>query len=136
MPKLDDIKQELRETICGVYVPAQAAVTMALKRLADELVSETRRAASLDHRDALPGYFAALLNAAEEEVLRRIDGKRIDKERLLDVKERIGRRRQEGQTPLFDCLNEHLEGCAYELTNECKVWWSEPFPVNGETGEP
>jgi len=241
LPKLDDIKQELRETICGVYSPAQAAVTATLKRLADALVSEARRAASLDHRDALPGYFAALLNAEEQGVTRLIAGKRIDKDRFLVVltqslqnhsllipttspvaplaakkhtrlekkleagglsavsinaakdlqasalhkflewrealgeeealkryahiktavlsdcssahetasenqppfgramlqglKERISRRRQEGQTPLFDCLNEHLEGCAYELTNECKVWWSKPFPVNGEPEE-
>jgi len=242
LPKLDDIKRELRETICGVYSPAQAAVTATLKRLADELVSETRRAASLDHRDALPGYFAALLNAQDEDVVRSIAGKRLDKTRILAVlqhsiqatsllipttspvapvfpekhtrlekkleagglsavsinaakdlqasalhkflewrealgeeealkryfhiktavlsdcssayetasvtstpfgramlqhlKDRIGTRRQQGQTPLFDCLNEHLEGCAYELTNECKVWWSKPFAVGGETGEP
>jgi hypothetical protein len=241
LPKLDDIKQELRETICGAYTPAQAAVPATLRRLADELISETRRAASLDHRDALPGYFAALGDAAEVEVAKLISGKRIDKARVEGVlkqslqttsllitttspvapvaakkhtrlekklevgglsavsinaakdlqasalhkflewreslgeeealkryshiktammsdcssafesasvtqspfgramlntlKERIRLRRQEGQTPLFDCLNEHLEGCAYELTNECKVWWSEPFPINGGSGE-
>src|SRR6185503_9550134 len=65
--------------------PAQAAIPATLKKLADELVSEARRAASLDHRDALPGYFAALLAAAEAEVIKSIDGKRIDKSRLLGV---------------------------------------------------
>lgn len=241
LPKLDDIKQELRETVCSSYPPAQAIVPATLRKLADDLVSETRRAASLDHRDILPGYFAALLNAAEQGVAATIAGKRMDKNRVLgimnqclqsksllisttspaapvparkhtrlekkleagglsavsinaakdlqaaalhkflewrealgedealkryshiktaaltdcasayeaaastqppfgrimlrELKGQIDRRRRSGDTPFFDCLNEHLEGCAYELTNECKVWWSEPFPINGEVEE-
>lgn len=39
------------------------------------------------------------------------------------------RRTQPQGTPLFDCLDEHLEGHAYSLTKECKVWWSEPFAI-------
>lgn len=30
---------------------------------------------------------------------------------------------------VFDCSVEHLEGQAYALTNECRVWWSEPFAL-------
>jgi hypothetical protein len=31
---------------------------------------------------------------------------------------------------LFRCSKEHLEGIAYELTELCEVWWSEPFQIN------
>lgn len=41
-------------------------------------------------------------------------------------------RRRQGGATLFDCLDEHLEGFAYELTNACKVWWSDPFPVDDD----
>jgi hypothetical protein len=43
------------------------------------------------------------------------------------------RRSQPQGAPLFDCLDEHLEGHAYSLTRECKVWWSEPFTIQGST---
>jgi hypothetical protein len=44
---------------------------------------------------------------------------------------RVCFRQRRGQpgTPLFDCLEEHLEGHAYSLTKECKVWWSQPFTI-------
>lgn len=32
----------------------------------------------------------------------------------------------------FECSPEHLEGCAYELTSACKVWWSTPFDVDSK----
>lgn len=41
----------------------------------------------------------------------------------------LERRAQPQGTTLFDCLDEHLEGHAYSLTKECKVWWSEPFTI-------
>lgn len=41
----------------------------------------------------------------------------------------LERRAQPHGTTLFDCLDEHLEGHAYSLTRECKVWWSEPFTI-------
>lgn len=43
--------------------------------------------------------------------------------------ERLRRRREQGGAPLFDCLDEHLEGYAYGLTSECQVWWSHHFPI-------
>lgn len=43
--------------------------------------------------------------------------------------DRLRRRRAQGGTPLFDCLDEHLEGYAYGLTSECQVWWSHPFQI-------
>lgn len=41
-------------------------------------------------------------------------------------------RRASGGATLFDCLDEHLEGHAYSLTNECRVWWSQSFALPEE----
>lgn len=45
------------------------------------------------------------------------------------LRARFQQRRTQNGAPLFDSLDEHLEGHAYSLTNECKVWWSEPFAI-------
>lgn len=45
------------------------------------------------------------------------------------LKAHFQKRRRESTTPLFECLDEHLEGHVYSLTKECKVWWSEPFAI-------
>lgn len=47
---------------------------------------------------------------------------------LLGFRRGLARRREGGGADLFDCLDEHLEGHAFDLTNECKVWWSEDPP--------
>lgn len=39
--------------------------------------------------------------------------------------------RTAGTEPLFGCSDRHLLGVAGTLTEECKVWWSEPFTVKG-----
>ncbi len=44
------------------------------------------------------------------------------------LRERLRSRRNAGGAPLFDCLEEHLEGYAYVLTGECIVVWSDPPP--------
>jgi hypothetical protein len=38
--------------------------------------------------------------------------------------------RQGGVDPLFGCGERHLLGVAGTLTEDCKVWWSDPFIVN------
>ena len=43
---------------------------------------------------------------------------------LNSLRHQFTERRVTGGTPLYDSLNEHLEGFAYVLTGECKVWWS------------
>jgi hypothetical protein len=37
-----------------------------------------------------------------------------------------------GSDPLFECSDRHLLGVAGTLTEECKVWWSEPFTVKAK----
>lgn len=51
---------------------------------------------------------------------------------LAELRDLLRARRRQGGATLFDCLDEHLEGFAYELTNACKVWWSDPFPVDDD----
>jgi hypothetical protein len=48
---------------------------------------------------------------------------------MRDALRRIFRERRESDgAPLFDCLDEHLEGYAYSLTGECQVLWSLTAP--------
>ena len=49
---------------------------------------------------------------------------------LESLRARLTARTQAGSAAVFDCREEHLEGCAYELTGACKVWWSEPFDLS------
>lgn len=53
---------------------------------------------------------------------------------MLDaLRELIRRRRREGGASLLDCLDEHIEGYAYSLTNACEVWWVPSPPAQGGT---
>lgn len=53
-----------------------------------------------------------------------------------ELRKRFRQRRiSGGAASLFDCLDEHLEGHAYSLTNECKVWWSDPVPIKKRGNE-
>jgi len=57
------------------------------------------------------------------EVTRTCEGQ-FGRAMLSFLRDRFVERRSAGGAPLYDCLNEHLEGFAYVLTGECKVWWS------------
>ena len=48
---------------------------------------------------------------------------------LEQARRRFRRRLDDRHTPLFDCLEEHMEGFGYVLTNQCKIWWSVPFKL-------
>jgi tellurite resistance protein len=53
--------------------------------------------------------------------------------RMLEIlRTHLASRSAGGASDMFDCREEHLEGCAYELTGACKVWWSHPFQINPE----
>ncbi len=236
LPKLNDSRKVLRESIIRAYPPAQDAVFHVLTKAANQLVAAVRAASSLEHLDSLPAYLCLLNDAEAIEARRRIEAKLFTPERLRKVlqeslstssllghvapevavppgearnrlerkleagglsvvsinlatdlsasalhrflewcerfgekealrryhhlktlvlkdcasahedtkrdQERFGRkmleslrarlvaRTQAGSAAVFDCREEHLEGCAYELTSACKVWWSEPFDLN------
>lgn len=52
---------------------------------------------------------------------------------LTKVRKRIRKRVDDNRDELFDCSYEHLMGMVSILTEECTVWWSDPFPVSGES---
>ena len=47
---------------------------------------------------------------------------------LNDLRDRLRKRRVESTRSLHDCSNEHLEGFAFSLTSDCKVFWSADRP--------
>ncbi len=235
LPKMDDIKKVLRETIIRTYLPARDAVFSVLGQSAKLLVSEIREASSLKHRDSLPAYLSLLKNPETLEARKRIEGKLFTADRVRHVlskamfgapllvpnlateslsrseahnrierkleagglsvvsinmakdfsasalhlfsewrarfgddealrrynhlktlvlkdcasayeeskgngeifgrpmqnnlRDRFKERMKADRSAVFDCSEEHLEGCAYELTGACKVWWSKPFKL-------
>jgi hypothetical protein len=50
-------------------------------------------------------------------------------EMLRDLRKRLRGRLDAEKQSFFDCKQEHLLGMAGILTEECKVWWSEKFPI-------
>jgi len=50
-------------------------------------------------------------------------------EMLRDLRRRLKGRLDTEKQSFFDCKQEHLLGMAGILTEECKVWWSEKFPI-------
>lgn len=236
LPKLNDSRKVLRESIIRAYPPAQDAVFSVLEKVASQLIAAVRAASSLEHLDSLPAYLCLLNDAEAVEGRRRIEAKlfgperirkvlqeslstssllggvipdvavpagearnRLEKKleagglsvvsinlatdlsasalhRFLEWRERFGEKEalrryhhlktlvlkdcasahedtkndqelfgrkmleslrarlttrvQAGSAAVFDCREEHLEGCAYELTGACKVWWSKLFNLN------
>ncbi len=56
-------------------------------------------------------------------------------EMLSAVRDRLRRRRDEDVGGMPGCRYEHLLGMAGVLTEDCDVWWSEPFAVPAEAEE-
>jgi hypothetical protein len=52
------------------------------------------------------------------------------REMLRVLRERLRLRRQSGGAELLGCVDEHLLGYAYMLTDDCKVWWSKAFDLS------
>jgi hypothetical protein len=52
------------------------------------------------------------------------------REMLRALRERLRLRRQNGGAELLGCVDEHLLGYAFMLTDDCKVWWSQPFDLS------
>ena len=74
-------------------------------------------ARSIVHRDAAKAF----------EATKTADDSAFGLKMLEEFRQQILRRRN-GNTQLFDCSDEHLEGLAYSLTAECKVQWSTSRP--------
>ncbi len=72
-----------------------------------------------------------LHDCAEAEEATKATGEPYGPAMRTSLREHLKSRLNDG-TPLFDSLIEHLEGHAYALTSECKVWWSSPFTIEEE----
>lgn len=59
-------------------------------------------------------------------------GEPFGQKMLAEVRRRVRQRYDQDHTRLFDCSYEHLLGLTGILTEECKVWWSEPFELPEE----
>lgn len=88
LPKLADIRHRLVQALVGVWPGAADHPLLTMDRAARELTDECRQASSLDHQSLLPAYLPTLFDAKDRELAERIDGKRLDKNRVLAVLER------------------------------------------------
>lgn len=84
-PKLPDVRARIAQTLIDVWPEAETCSTTVLLNVVDRLISECGRASALSHKGLLPAYLPVLTTAVEREMQQRIAGKRITKERLLDL---------------------------------------------------
>lgn len=85
LPKLSDILSRLIDTLILNWPAAADCSHSAVARAATALVEECGRASSLAHSDVLPAYIPASTSPETTELMARIAGKRIDKDRFLQV---------------------------------------------------
>jgi hypothetical protein len=85
LPKLADIESRLVSTLTGVWIRAADCSYASVGRAGRHLASECGRASSLAHHDVLPAYLPATDDPVGAELAARLNGKRINKPRLLDL---------------------------------------------------
>ena len=83
LPKLTDAEVRLVSTLTVVWERATDCSHAAVVRAARSLINECQQASSLAHEDALPAYLPVTANVLGAELAARIDGKRIDRSRVL-----------------------------------------------------
>jgi len=88
LPKLTDVLSRLIDTLAAVWPAAATCSHDSVMRAALALVEECGRASSLAHEETLPAYIPATTDADDESLIALLNGKKIDKVRLLDVLER------------------------------------------------
>jgi hypothetical protein len=85
LPKRPDIAGRLVTTLNSTWKTAEEPTLVSVQRAARFLADECGRASSLAHEDTLPAYLPLVSNPAETELATRLDGKRFDKTRILDI---------------------------------------------------
>ena len=61
------------------------------------------------------------------------DQQAFGRKMLESLRLHLAARTAMGVQGTYDFSKEHLEGCAYELTGACKVWWSKPFDLKEDS---
>lgn len=87
LPKLNDVHTRLVTALTAVWAHAQHCTAPALIQAAERLAWACGQASSLAHQGLLPAYLPMSANPTEAELAARIEGKRITKDRLLDILE-------------------------------------------------
>lgn len=87
LPKLRDAAIRLIDTLAQCWSPADDCSHDAVRRAAQALIDECGRASSLDHQQLLPAYVVAAVDPDAEEMIARIDGKRMTVARIEAVLE-------------------------------------------------
>lgn len=83
LPKLADIQSRLVDTLASVWDQGGNSTNQALHRAAQNLVTECQNASSLGHEQLLPAYLPGTADAISVEIQARIDGKRLDRTRVI-----------------------------------------------------
>lgn len=73
-----------------------------------------------------------LTECVEAEVAASRDGKIYGSNQFAILKEKLDNRYVRERDTLHGCKSDHLLGAAGVLTEDCKVWWSEPFVLMDE----
>lgn len=84
-PKLADARIRLVETLLPLWPPAQQCTSSVVRQVADRLIDACGQASGLAHEDLLPAYLPMSKDPAKTEVQALIEGKRITKDRLLQM---------------------------------------------------
>ncbi len=87
LPRLRDVDLRLVDTLTQVWPSAADCSHTQIRRAARELVSECARASSLASEDCLPGYIPSVTLAAEAEVTKKINGKRLERLSVMKILE-------------------------------------------------
>jgi Cap4, dsDNA endonuclease domain len=84
LPKLPDIKMRLVTTLTSTWTRSAECAYTRVEQAAGRLIEECSQASSLAHQDVLPAYLSATPNPIEAELAARLEGKRMDKSRVLE----------------------------------------------------
>lgn len=86
-PKLPDAVARLVNTLSSSWRQAEHCSIAALYQVSERLIAECSKASSLAHEEVLPAYLPMSANQVKAEMAALINGKRMNKARLLDVLE-------------------------------------------------
>ena len=89
LPKLDGIRKELQTTLTIAWPAAGALPFDTVTRASGDIIAECGRAAALDHAQCLPAYISATPGGDDLEAKARLDGKRFDRSRVIELVERL-----------------------------------------------
>lgn len=88
LPKIHDVEVRLIDALIPVWARGADCPYYLIQRAARYLISECERASSLAYRDVLPAYLSASSDPEGFELSARLDGKRINRSRVLSILDR------------------------------------------------